>query len=124
MSSPGAKIVLTDYGVEQCARRVVTATVVSQDGRHFIATNHVRAVPPTGCPRVGLKSGVGWHLCKEVCGQQAHAEVNALALAGEKARGGALFIEGHDYICDDCRAAAARAGIARIVVSDLEGETP
>lgn len=111
---------VTELGEKQCAKRVIRATVRTPGGRFFVATNHVRAVPETGCPRLKLKTGEGWHLCKEVCGQKGHAEINALRIAGKHARGATLYVEGHDYVCDGCRAAAEKAGIAAIVIGPAD----
>jgi deoxycytidylate deaminase len=49
-----------------------------------------------------------------MCAQPAHAEVNALAFAGEEAIGAVLYLEGHTYACDNCQKNAAAAGIAEI----------
>lgn len=98
-----------------CAKQEVRATVVTHDGRqHFSSTNYARR-PQTACPRAGMPTGVGYELCKSVCDQPAHAEVNALRLAGRRANGGTLYIEGHTYACESCKAAAREAGIVNIV---------
>jgi pyrimidine deaminase RibD-like protein len=58
-----------------------------------------------------MKTGEGYHLCKEVCQQTDHAEINALKAAGPAARGGIMYIEGHTYACAPCQDAAAASGI-------------
>jgi len=63
-----------------------------------------------------MPSGVGYELCRDICQQPAHAEVNALASAGDHALGGTLYLEGHTYACDPCKEAAAKAGIVAIVI--------
>ncbi len=59
--------------------------------------------------------GEGWH---QEYGQ-AHAEVNALAAAGEKARGATLYVTlepcNHQGKTPPCTEAIARAGVARVV---------
>lgn len=97
-----------------CLKQVVKATVVSQDGSRFEGTNFVR-VKVSECPRKDLPTGMGYILCREICQQSAHAEINALALAGEKAQGALLYVEGHHYACSDCQEAARRAGIKQII---------
>lgn len=101
-----------------CRKQVVTATIVTTDGRRFVGRNWMERDPGPVCPRdqKGYKSGEGYHLCRHVCGQVAHAEVNAIAEAGDAARGSVLYLEGHTYACDSCKAAAERAGVTQIVI--------
>ena len=98
-----------------CAKQVVTATVVSPSGKRYQATNWCMS-PQKECPRAGMPSGEGYELCRTVCAQHAHAEVNALKAAGEFARGGRLYVEGHTYACGPCLAVAKEAGIEEVVV--------
>lgn len=105
-----------DLGKAQCAKQVVRATVRTPKGMHFVATNHVAHVPDGGCPRTGMSTGHGYDLCRSVCGQEGHAEINVLRLAGTKARGATLFLEGHTYACEACLRAADEAGIVEIVI--------
>ena len=70
-----------------------------------------------------MPTGVGYELCKSVCQQSAHAEVNAINLAGDAARGAVLYLEGHTYASEACKSAAERAGIARIVFGGVEQQT-
>ena len=96
-----------------CAKQTVTATLVAADGSRFVGTNAV-SFPQHSCPRAGLPTGVGYELCADVCGQTAHAEVNALRAAGEAAKGAVLYVEGHFYVCPACTLAAQAAGVFRI----------
>jgi hypothetical protein len=110
---------LLRLGIGPCAKQTVRAFVVSPNGDTFEGTNHCEA-PQKECPRQGMPTGQGYELCKAVCHQPAHAELNALELAGERARGATLVIEGHTYACESCRAAARAAGIVRLVVAGQE----
>lgn len=110
----GLKIV-EDKGAGPCAKQTVTATLVASDGTHFKATNHCDT-PQNTCPRGGMPTGKGYELCKSVCNQRAHAEVNAIKLAGDKALGARIFIEGHTYACERCLEAAKIAGVAEILI--------
>ena len=95
-----------------CRKRPVGAVLVTPVGEVFIGGYRITQPQPV-CPRKeqGFKDGKGWHLCKEVCGQVAHAEIDALNQAGDKARGGKLYLVGHWTACDDC----ARALVAHEV---------
>lgn len=98
-----------------CHKRTVTATVRTLDGREFVATNQCHVTAP--CPRAHLPTGIGYELCNP-----EHAEVRAVKLAGEAARGATLILEGHTYACDPCKDAAKAAGIINIVIAS-EGLT-
>lgn len=112
---------LAPEGSGPCVKQTVTATVVTADGTRYVATNHCMN-PQTECPRADMPTGVGYELCKSVCQQPAHAEVNAINLAGDAARGAVLYLEGHTYACEACKSAAEQAGIARIVMGGVDGE--
>lgn len=73
------------------------------------------------CPRSGMPTGKGWDLCKKVCAQEYHAEMDALRLAGKNAKGAVMYLIGHTYICDECRRAAKKAGIKDMFVVTIGG---
>ena len=97
-----------------CAKLTTTATIIAPNGQRFVGTNFVNS-PQLTCPREGMATGVGYHLCKEICDQPAHAEVNACLAAGERARGGTLYLEGHYYACDNCKRVAAEHGVEIVI---------
>lgn len=111
---------LKPEGAGPCVKQTVTATVVSKKGVHYVATNHC-LTPQATCPRAGMPTGVGYELCRDVCHQPAHAEPNAIKLAGKHARGGTLYLQGHTYACEPCKAAAAAAGIVEIIIGPPPG---
>lgn len=98
-----------------CVKQTVRATVVTPDGRRFVGTNYVNN-PQDVCPRASMPTGQGYELCKSVCDQPAHAEVNACNAAGADARGSVLYLEGHYYACDPCAAHAKAAGVVEIIM--------
>ena len=108
--------VQSDLGRTQCLKQIVRATVRTPNGRYFVATNHIANHPDGGCPRAGMPTGQGYELCRSVCGQGNHAEINALQLAGNKAKGATLYVEGHAYACEPCLQAAKGAGIVEVVL--------
>jgi DNA (cytosine-5)-methyltransferase 1 len=110
-------------GSGRCVKQTVTATIVATNGAHYVGTNHCMT-PQASCPRTGMPTGVGYELCKSVCAQPAHAEVNAIKLAGKNARGATLYLQGHTYACDPCKASAAGAGIVEIIIGPPPGNAP
>ncbi len=60
----------------------------------------------------------GYELCRSVCNQLGHAEVNAIKLAGKHASGATLDVEGHTYACEECLSAARKAGITEVIVGE------
>jgi hypothetical protein len=97
-----------------CAKLTIRATIITPNGERFVGTNWVRNPQPT-CPRAGMPTGVGYELCKSICDQPAHAEVNACLAAGEKARGGVLYLEGHYYACEPCKRCCEEHGVTIVI---------
>jgi pyrimidine deaminase RibD-like protein len=96
-----------------CAKKVVTCTIIAEDGELFFGENSCNNAQ-SSCPRVGaLYSRDDFTLCKVVCDQPGHAEVMALKSAGEKARGATAFVY-HHRVCSDCREKLIAAGIIEI----------
>lgn len=106
-----------------CAKQRVVATLIARDGLRFVGENDCEN-PQTECPRAGLATGEGYHLCRSICHQTAHAEINAIAAATGHTDGATLYIEGHYYACDACRLACDAAGIAEIVFAPPPSEKP
>jgi diaminohydroxyphosphoribosylaminopyrimidine deaminase/5-amino-6-(5-phosphoribosylamino)uracil reductase len=83
---------------------------------------HVEPNPMVGCVivRDGKIIGEGWH---EKFGGP-HAEINALAKAGEAARGAELFVSlepcCHQGKTGPCTEALINAGIARVIISTVD----
>jgi hypothetical protein len=106
---------VSDVKPGPCAKQTVTATIISPAGVRFTGTNECET-PQRKCPRAGMDTGVGYELCREVCRQTGHAEINALRKAGPAAQGGVMYVEGHTYVCLDCHLAVLNAGIRFIVM--------
>lgn len=102
---------IKETGQGPCLKQNVVATLFTVKGEVFVGTNRCQN-PQTVCPRdvQGMKSGEGYHLCKEVCQQEAHAEVDAVRQAGEKALGAVIHLTGHSYACDNCKSVTSLAG--------------
>ena len=98
-----------------CAKQVVTATVITKNGEEFKSTNWCHN-PQEVCPRLGMPSGEGYELCRDVCKQEGHAGVNAINLARDKSQGAILLLEGHTYACDNCKNYAKQHGIVDITI--------
>jgi deoxycytidylate deaminase len=107
---------LNPEGSGPCVKQTVTATLVTPSGDRYVATNHCMN-PQSTCPRGALPTGVGYELCRDVCKQDAHAEVNVVRFAGDAARGAKLYLAGHTYACEPCKEAAAEAGVTEIVIA-------
>lgn len=100
--------------VGPCVKQTVKATVVAPNGSRYVGTNECLNAQDV-CPRADLPTGVGYEMCRDICRQTGHAEINALLAAGEAAFGGALYLEGHTYACEPCRRAALTAGVEIII---------
>ena len=99
--------------IKRCAKQQVMAVLITPAGEHYVGTNWC-AKPQEVCPRkvAEFKSGEGYELCEDVCGQLHHAEVDAIAKAGpEGAAGGVMLIFGHTYCCEKCIQVMRTAGV-------------
>ncbi len=70
----------------------------------------------------GIKSGTQLERCRSV---GSHAESNAVVLAarnGQRTSGGTIYVVGHRFICNQCKAIIANAKINRVVQRYLNGE--
>ena len=100
-----------------CAKQTTIAIIVNGN-RFWVGFNWCEN-PQTECPRKGMKTGEGYELCKEICKQKSHAEIDACYKAGKEAKGGTLYLIGHYYACDDCIKTMKTFGIKQyVVVSD------
>jgi diaminohydroxyphosphoribosylaminopyrimidine deaminase / 5-amino-6-(5-phosphoribosylamino)uracil reductase len=93
------------------------ALELAERGRH---TAHPNPVVGAVVVRDGEVVGEGWHERKG----GPHAEVNALAAAGERARGATLYLTmepcAHHGSTPPCTQAVLAAGVARVVAGSLD----
>jgi len=101
-----------------CAK-LTTVAIIENKGEYWVSTNYCNN-PQKTCPRKDLPTGVGYEMCKDICQQSAHAEVNVCRIAGDNAKGGILYLIGHTYCCDNCKKVMKEYGIEKIVI----GESP
>jgi hypothetical protein len=99
-----------------CVKATVRCTLVTPSGEHIIGENWCHN-PQSACPRA---PGEDYTKCKTICRQEGHAEVVAVRLAGEKARGARAYLEGHTYACMDCQHALFGAGVICLSVGKPE----
>lgn len=93
-----------------CAKVRVQCYLFTKDGGTFVGENWCRN-PQDKCPRL---PGEDYTKCKEICKQDAHAEVNAINKAkehGADLKGAKAAILGHTYVCQHCKAALKSEGI-------------
>lgn len=89
-----------------CAKVHVAAELTGRSGKKYIAFNNCDN-PQETCPRA---PGEGYAKCVSICQQKHHAEVGALMLAGDDARGGHMRIT-YTHACDACKVAMDAAGV-------------
>lgn len=114
---------LADFSVSRpCLKQTVKAIIVTQDGQRILGSNAINNDVDI-CPRVveNMPTGEGYHLCKDVCNQNEHAEVTAIQNAkkqGMDIQGATLMLTGHTYCCDNCISSMKEAGITKAVCVD------
>jgi len=70
----------------------------------------------------GIKSGTQLERCRAV---GSHAESNAISLAarnGHSTKNSTIYITGHNFICNQCKALIANANINRVVLLTPKNE--
>ena len=101
-----------------CAKQRVICRIEAEDGGVATGENYCRN-PQEVCPRIGMKSGEGYHLCQEVCQQAGHAEqVAVMNLRGRQ--GVRATLEGHTYACEPCKEALRSAGVEVLRIGGQE----
>ena len=100
-----------------CVKQTTVAIIVN-NGQAWIGSNWCRT-PQDECPRKTLPTGVGYEMCKEICNQNSHAEVDACNKAGVNAKGGTLYLIGHTYCCDNCLSVMDKYGIRNVVIGEF-----
>lgn len=95
-----------------------TIAIIENNGQYFISSNYCMNAQKV-CPRINSKTGENYELCKNVCKQSGHAEVNACLLAKDKANGGILYLIGHTYCCESCKKIMNEYGIKKVIIGGL-----
>lgn len=104
-----------------CLKQPSAAVVVKNKkiiGRGKNATEKVKS-----CPRnkQGYSTGRGYHLCREICGQEAHTEIAAIRNAqrrGFDTKGADLYLDGHWCCCKNCWDTMIKAGIRNVYLRE------
>jgi deoxycytidylate deaminase len=102
----------------KCAKQE-TIAVIENNGQYWTGSNWCENAQEI-CPRSDMPTGIGYELCKTICKQNNHAEVDACINARENADGGTLYLIGHTYCCDNCKKVMKQHGIKKIII----GRTP
>jgi deoxycytidylate deaminase len=95
-----------------------TIAIIENNGQYWIGSNWCNNAQEE-CPRTGMETGIGYELCKSICEQQNHAEVDACIKAGENAKGGTLYLLGHTYCCDNCKMIMDQYGIKNVIIGKI-----
>lgn len=101
--------------MNQCKKQTTVAVIVKDNQLISIGTNEIHA-DIEECPRQGMASGEGYELCRTICKQKHHAEVDACIKAGEQAKGATLVLIGHTYCCSGCKRTMKEYGIKEIKI--------
>jgi dCMP deaminase len=103
---------------------IVRDKVIVSTGYNGAPTNQPNCLEIGYCyrDRYKIKSGTQLERCRAV---GSHAESNAVVLAarnGQSTAGATIYVVGHKFICDQCKAIIANAKIERVIMRKLDGE--
>jgi deoxycytidylate deaminase len=101
----------------KCAKQE-TIAIIENNGQYWIGSNWCNNAQDE-CPRKLMKTGEGYELCKTICNQDNHAEVDVCIKVGENASGGTLYLLGHTYCCDNCKKVMSEYGIEEVVIGSI-----
>lgn len=74
--------------------------------------------PQVTCPR---REEEGYEKCQTICGQEGHAETNAIKLArdnGFRLQGATAIVIGHYHSCPNCAKSLRDEGIKQVTFID------
>ena len=91
-----------------------TTIAIIKNGTEFWVGSNWCESPQKECPRKDFPTGEGYELCKSICKQKNHAEVDVCLKAGEGANGSDLYLIGHYYCCESCKQTMKEYGIKNI----------
>lgn len=116
-----------EEGLIPCIKQPVYAMLETSSGEQFFGTNSMIKIETGICPRdeAGFVSGEGYHLCKNICKQEFHAETAALAaanLAKVNTVGSTVYLVGHTYCCGNCTDRMKIAGVKKVIFVDTKEE--
>jgi dCMP deaminase len=109
-----------------CFRSKLGAVIV-RNGKFVVSTGYNGAPShQKNCSEIGscyrqehnIKSGTSLELCR-ACG--SHAESNAVAIAarlGHSTEGTTMYVHGKSFICTQCKAIIANAGVSKVILRD------
>jgi hypothetical protein len=97
----------------KCAKQEVIAVIITPKLEIFVGSNWCET-PQKECPRKDMPTGVGYEMCRDICKQRTHAEIDACQKAGANAVGADLYLMGHTYCCDHCKEVMEAFGIKNI----------
>jgi dCMP deaminase len=111
-----------------CHRNKVGAVIVKDknilsSGYNGAPTHQRNCLEIRNCYRNenGIKSGTQLEMCRA---SGSHAESNAICLAaknGMSVKDATIYIVGHNYICNMCKAMIANSGIKEFVLLSTDG---
>lgn len=111
-----------------CLRNKVGAVIVKD--KYIVSTGYNGApIHQPNCQEIGycyreehsIPSGTNLEKCRA---SGSHGESNAVSIAakiGHSTNGATMYVVGHYFICNNCKAVISNAGIKRVVLKKVDG---
>ena len=99
-----------------CAKQSVACCLLDEEGQVVSVGSNWCKNPQEECPRKDFPTGRGYEMCGVICGQHAHAEVDALENLDEDIKPKTCILIGHYYCCQGCKEELKRRGIENFII--------
>lgn len=108
------------YGENEmtCKKQTVVFLIFNIENKIVsIGTNYCKN-PQLVCPReiMNCKTGEGYELCKNICNQEYHAEIDSINNLNNIDIPSFGLLIGHTYCCDNCLQKLNIVGITNIII--------
>jgi hypothetical protein len=98
-----------------CAKQQVYCILLNNHNNICSFGSNYCNTPQKLCPRTGSESGIGYDLCKSICNQQYHAEIDDIHNINESSNPITMILINHHYCCDNCLNKLKEIGVRNFI---------
>jgi hypothetical protein len=99
-----------------CAKQTVLCLLLDINWNVISYGSNECKNPVEVCPREDLETGIGYDLCRDVCKQVGHAEINAIRNITNGDVPYICIVIGHSWCCDNCLEVLTKNNISNLII--------